>query len=105
MTDMLSAFQKDILPHLVDEIGAEQILLFGSVAKGTAKEDSDLDIIIVADLFESMSFLERMPYLLKRYPFKWHIDYLCYSPSEFKRISTISSIVRDALDNGIFLVS
>jgi len=33
-------------PYLRDNFGVERIGLFGSFAKGTAKEDSDIDILI-----------------------------------------------------------
>lgn len=31
------------------EFGAERIILFGSYAKGTAKEDSDVDLLVVVE--------------------------------------------------------
>ena len=35
---------------LISEVGAIQIYLFGSYAYGTADEDSDIDLYVVADL-------------------------------------------------------
>jgi len=44
----LSEFVKEALEKYEDKI--ESIILFGSVARGDAKEDSDIDILVVGDV-------------------------------------------------------
>lgn len=41
--------------RLRDEMGAERVLLFGSRATGSARPDSDYDLIIFADSFRSVT--------------------------------------------------
>jgi predicted nucleotidyltransferase len=79
------------------------VLLFGSHAAGTASEESDIDIIIVSDAFRGVPFIRRMTMVLKMARFPRHIDYLCYTPEEFGRISRTSVILQDALTYAIEL--
>jgi predicted nucleotidyltransferase len=39
----------EIIQRIVKEIDPEKIIMFGSRAKGTATENSDLDLMVVAD--------------------------------------------------------
>jgi uncharacterized protein len=43
-----------IADRLKREYGAERVILFGSVARGAATEDSDVDLFIVAPARESL---------------------------------------------------
>lgn len=49
---------KAIADRLRDRYGAERVLVYGSVARGTATEHSDIDILVVAPTAER--FYERM---------------------------------------------
>jgi predicted nucleotidyltransferase len=42
-----SALMETVTRRLVAEFGPEQIWLFGSCARGKAREDSDLDLLVV----------------------------------------------------------
>ncbi|MBI4822910.1 MAG: nucleotidyltransferase domain-containing protein [Nitrospirae bacterium] len=44
-------------------VRVERVLLYGSYAKGQAKEDSDIDLIIVSRDFERMNIRERLEVL------------------------------------------
>lgn len=44
-------------------IGVERVILFGSYAKGLAREDSDIDLIVVSKDFERMNLRERLEVL------------------------------------------
>lgn len=41
----------------------QKILLYGSYAKGTAREDSDIDVIVISDDFKKMNLIERLELL------------------------------------------
>jgi predicted nucleotidyltransferase len=75
-------------------------LLFGSRIKGTADENSDIDVIVVSNAFANIPFIERMSLILKMIRFPKHIDFICYSPEEFARLKNKSSVLVDALENG-----
>ena len=41
----------------------EQLILFGSHASGTAREDSDIDLVVISQSFSGKSYLERIDIL------------------------------------------
>lgn len=101
----IQQFQEDIFPVLIREFDPEKVLLFGSRISGGAKEDSDIDVIIVSKTFFDIPFVNRMGSVLKKIRFPRHIDFLCYTPDEFERNKTSSSILIDAIETGLFLVA
>ena len=96
----LERFKREVLPKLIAEFKPEKILLFGSRIKGTADENSDIDVIVVSNAFANIPFIERMSLILKMIRFPKHIDFICYSPEEFARLKNKSSVLMDALENG-----
>ena len=96
----LERFNHEVLPKLIAKFKPERILIFGSRIKGTANENSDIDIIIISNNFVNIPFMERMPLILKTIRFPKHIDFLCYSPKEFEKLKNNSSILIHALENG-----
>ena len=93
-------FKKEILPVLVSEIKPEMVIIFGSRISGQATEDSDIDIVVISDFFENIPFIKRMSKVLKIVRFKKHVDYLCYTTAEFKKLKNHSSLLIEALENG-----
>ncbi len=96
----LERFKREVLPKLIAEFKPEKILLFGSRIKGTADENSDIDVIVVSNAFANIPFIERMSLILKMIRFPKHIDFICYSPEEFAILKNESSVLMDALENG-----
>ncbi len=50
-------------PYLSDEFGVEEIGIFGSVAKETEREDSDIDIVVKLRQPIGLKFIELVDYL------------------------------------------
>lgn len=96
-------FKQEAIPIVLRECHPEKVILFGSRANSSANEDSDLDVIIVAKMFEHIPFLKRMAFMLKKVRFKKHIDFICYAPKEFERIQYSSAVLQDALVHGTIL--
>ena len=44
-------------------ITSQRIVLYGSYAKGMPREDSDIDLIVISELFEGMNIRERLELL------------------------------------------
>jgi len=93
---------------LTTEIAAvynpEKIYLFGSYAKDSANEDSDIDLLIVKqtdeDFYSRSSSLRSM---LSNYP-SVPVDLLIYTPDEFSRLYTnVVSMPKEAFNNGKLL--
>ena len=97
---LINLFKKTLLPQIIRDYKPKAIIIFGSRIKGNSTLNSDLDIIIVSNLFQEIPFIERMPSLLKKFDFPRHIDYICYTPEEFEKIKDASSLVIDALEYG-----
>ncbi len=97
----IERFKKEALPRILERIQPARVLLFGSRATGDAREESDLDVIVISEHFRDVRFLKRMEMLLKIARFPKHVDYLCYTPEEFERIKGTSSLIQSAMKQWI----
>ena len=81
---------KLILGRFAEEIAKmgvapEKILLYGSYARGDAREDSDIDVIIISEDFKRMNLRERLELLgLAAGKIFEPIEALGYTPAEFE---------------------
>ena len=76
------------------------MIVFGSVAKGTADEDSDLDLVLVKESDEN-SFIRSAKARLALEDSNIPIDIIVYTPEEFKRkLSDRYSLVYEAMTTG-----
>ena len=99
----ISRFSDEVLPQLNRYFSPEKIIIFGSRAKGEATYDSDIDVILISEVFNGIKFIKRMAMVLKKISFSKHIDFICYSPDELERVRKSSAIIQDALQNGVEL--
>ena len=97
----LQRFEEEVLPVLVSEFKPETVIVFGSRISGKAHEDSDIDVVITSEFFKDIPFIKRMPMILRTARFQKHVDYICYTPTEFDKIKDKSSIIMDALEYGL----
>jgi predicted nucleotidyltransferase len=104
MNDLwIEKFRKEALPGISREFKPDKVIAFGSRIRGTAREESDIDVILVSSYFNDIPFLKRMPLVLRKVPFPKHVDYICYTSTEYERIKGESSIIMDAIENSIEL--
>lgn len=73
----------EILKELASEMNAT-IYLFGSYARGDHMVDSDVDIIIVSDIFKGMRFTDRISFVRLKLPPDLSFDIIPLTPEEFK---------------------
>ena len=64
--------------------GAQQIILFGSAARGDADEYSDLDFVVIKQT--NHRFLERLKEAALLVNVPGAVDILVYTPSEWQRM-------------------
>jgi predicted nucleotidyltransferase len=64
-----------------------RVVLFGSVARGQATEDSDLDIAVVCDRFAATRHEENMALRRLRWGIDIRIEPICLHPDDFGKRS------------------
>ena len=80
-----------------------QVILYGSRARGTARKDSDYDVIVISPAFKNMDFLDRGAklYYMKR-NIHAAMDIVGYTPEEWKNklkgINFTQDIIREGKD-------
>ena len=96
----LKKFKKE----LTKKYKINKLILFGSCATNKIGEDSDVDLIVVSN-FKEKGNVNRAQCLYR----EWHliqkidlpVDFLCYTPKEFKELSKRITIISEALKEGI----
>ena len=90
----------EITSRIVNKVNPDRIILFGSYAIGTQKEDSDIDLLIIQDTDlppQKRGFDIRMSLIGLMMPF----DILIYTKSEFEqekenRFSFLTSAIKNS---------
>ncbi len=99
-------YLKELKQFLVDlrkDFLIDRVIFFGSRAFGKERGDSDIDLIVVSDDFENMSFFERVAKMYDYWNLKVPVDFLCYTKKEFNSLRKRVSIVREALEEGVVI--
>jgi predicted nucleotidyltransferase len=77
----------------------QRIILFGSVARGEADAESDLDVLVIKDTPEP--FVKRLETMAELCPLGVHADILVYTPAELKRMAEDGNpLILRALEEG-----
>lgn len=77
-----------------------RMVLFGSRARGEARRDSDVDLIVVSDAFRRKNAVDRAYLMRLEWDLDYAVDFLCYTQDEFRVYSKAPGIVRQALREG-----
>ena len=89
----LKAFKSSI----EKDFPVDKMILFGSRAHGKLHKNSDVDLIIVSQKFGRLTFFKRGAKMYNYWGLRLPVDFLCYSPAEFKKKIKQSSIIRQAV--------
>ena len=82
-------------------IRVDQLILFGSQAEGTAREDSDIDLVVISSSFANKSYWERINILSDAiYEVLAPIEASAFTPDEWK---SKKSLITDFAKNGVFI--
>ena len=82
-------------------IRVDQLILFGSQAEGTAREDSDIDLVVISSSFTNKSYWERINILSDAiYQVFAPIEASAFTPDEWK---SKKSLISDYAKNGILV--
>lgn len=91
----------DRLKVLLREMGACEVWLFGSLARGEVHEGSDLDLLVVMDT--ELPFVERLACLYRKLKPRMSTDLFVYTPGEMAGLRDSNPLVRAALKEGKLL--
>jgi predicted nucleotidyltransferase len=82
------------------QINAKAVILFGSYAKGSANESSDVDFLVIAE--SNLPRFKRSRELYKLFkPYPFGMDILVYTPAEIEKGRKVSqSFVSTVLREG-----
>ena len=70
--------------RIVSEMRPERVILFGSAARGEAGEDSDIDVVVIAQ--SEASFFDRIGQALDLYQGRREVQALVYTPAEWGKM-------------------
>jgi len=90
---------REVARRIGETIGAERVILFGSHAKGHAADDSDVDLLIIAESDLPRHKRSRDLYKLFQ-PHPFAMDLIVYTPEEVARanrseVSFVSTVLRE----------
>jgi len=92
-----------ICRRIAGELNPEKIFLFGSYARGEATEESDVDLVVIAD--SPLPHHERNLAVRRLFPHRsFSLDAFVYTRGEMERYGSIpGTIVYEAVHNGKLL--
>lgn len=83
------------------DIRVDQLTLFGSHAVGTARQDSDIDVVVISSSFSDKGYWERIDILSGTiYKVFAPIEASAFTPEKWK---TEKSLIVDYAKNGVFV--
>jgi predicted nucleotidyltransferase len=100
-TDGLIEDLRHFRKKLQKRYAVERMILFGSRARGQSGRFSDVDLIVVSKKFRRKGAIERAVPLYLEWDLNVPVDFLCYTPEEFRTLSARGGLVRQALREGI----
>ena len=73
----------EYVEHLADEFCPERVILFGSMAEGRARVDSDVDLMVVMD--GKQNGADQALEIRRRIPRSFPLDLIVKTPGEVRR--------------------
>jgi predicted nucleotidyltransferase len=102
LDDVAKQFLDEKLETIRREFAPTHLVVFGSRAAGTARADSDVDLIIVSERFKDISVPNRPGLFLNTVWPEVPVDAICYTPEEFDALLQKQwPFVRNALKTGV----
>ena len=84
-----------------NNIRVDQLILFGSHAAGTAREDSDIDLVVISSSFADKNYWERINILTDAiYEVFAPIEASAFTPEEWE---SKKSLITEYAENGLLV--
>ncbi|MBI2142500.1 nucleotidyltransferase domain-containing protein [Candidatus Woesearchaeota archaeon] len=92
---------KEFKARLSKDYSVDKLIFFGSRATGKPHRWSGVDLVIVSSKFRKMDFIQRGARMYDYWELDYPVDFLCYKPEEFKKLSRKITIVSEAVREGV----
>ncbi len=88
---------------IVREFAPQKVILFGSYARGTSRDESDVDLLVVMDIPE-LETLAKAVEIRRRIPRRFRFDLMVRNPEEIAyRVAHNDWFLRDVTERGTVL--
>src|SRR5436853_3114570 len=78
------ALIREVADRIVKAFNPKRIILFGSQARGDAKPDSDMDLMV--EMETDLSYYSRIPRITEIFGFRrWSMDLIVVTPEEVEK--------------------
>ena len=104
MDRQTSVTVKHFAEILKEHMKVNQLILFGSRARGDNFVTSDYDFVLVSREFSGVPFIGRAAQLYDLWPSDCNLEVLCYTPDEWRRLKDKRGILLNAQHQGIQLL-
>ncbi len=94
---------KKFILKLKKDFAVSKVIFFGSRAANDYLNDSDIDLLIVSPDFKGIDMSGRMSLMYRYWDNRYDVDFLCYTPEEFRKLSKMITIAREAARKGIVI--
>lgn len=95
---------KKFVKKIQKKFKISRVIFFGSRARGNHLEHSDIDLIVVSSDFARIDFTSCARLMQEFWSARHAVDFLCYTPEEFEKLSSRITLVRDAVREGIRVI-
>ncbi len=82
-SSIINLIKEYILRLKENNIPVEKVLLFGSIMKGTSREDSDIDIAVISSSFKGDRYSDRRLIVPLRRGIDSRIDPIPFTPEDY----------------------
>ncbi len=96
--ELMQIVQKYV-SKILENYNVEAIILFGSYAKGTEHENSDIDIAVITDDIENDIFDEEVKLMILRKGIDYRIEPHIIRIQDYKEVST--PFIQEVIETGI----
>ncbi len=95
---------EDALDQIIEAAHPQSVILFGSWAEDRAVEDSDVDILVVADTERPFHLAARLMSIVRDRLAGWRADVVVITPRDWERLRDIpGQVVHEADRYGVTL--
>lgn len=107
--EKINYFLTNYYQKIIEHFGPNELWFWGSRIYGDARPDSDIDVLIVSDVFSDIRLIKRRSTFLKtigklRDKNLPVVDAFCLTPKEFLNKKSEDGFFKDLLEKGIRVI-